>query len=99
MDAAPRGTAVLRLAICGTGPRTLQVSVNGAAAGQVQLGTPEGAISRHQIQGLWYERQFEFAASTLKAGENTLTLTVPAGAVTNGVIYDYLRLELDESAR
>ena len=33
-------------------------------------------------------------AAKLKAGENTLTLTVPAGPVNNGVIYDYLRLEL-----
>jgi rhamnogalacturonan endolyase len=32
----------------------------------------------------------------LKAGENTLVLTVPAGPINNGVIYDYLRLELDE---
>lgn len=45
------------------------------------------------VQGLWYERQFEFDASKLKAGENTLTLTVPAGPVNNGVVYDYLRLE------
>jgi hypothetical protein len=27
-----------------------------------------------------------------------LTLTVPAGPVNNGIIYDYLRLELDDSA-
>jgi len=96
MDAAPRGTAVLRLAICGTGTRALEVSVNGNATGQVQLGPGDGVITRHQVQGLWYERQFEFDASKLKAGENTLTLTVPAGPVNNGVVYDYLRLELDE---
>jgi rhamnogalacturonan endolyase len=94
MDAAPRGTAVLRLAICGTGTRAIHVSVNGSPAGQVQLGPGDGVITRHQMQGLWYERQFEFDASKLKAGENTLTLTVPAGPVNNGVIYDYLRLEL-----
>jgi rhamnogalacturonan endolyase len=61
------------------------------------LGPGDGVITRHQVQGLWYERQFEFDASKLKAGENTLTLTVPAGPVNNGVVYDYLRLELDES--
>ena len=55
----------------------------------------DGVITRHQTQGLWYERQFEFAASMLKTGENILTLTVPAGPINNGVIYDYLRLELD----
>ena len=60
------------------------------------MGPGDGVITRHQTQGLWYERQFEFGASMLKAGENTLTLTVPAGPINNGVIYDYLRLELDE---
>jgi rhamnogalacturonan endolyase len=97
MDAASRGTAVLRLAISGTGTRALQVSVNGNAAGQIQLGPGEGVIARHQVQGLWYERQFEFDAASLKAGENTLTLTVPGGPVNNGVVYDYLRLELAET--
>jgi hypothetical protein len=27
-----------------------------------------------------------------------LGLTVPAGGLTSGIIYDYLRLELDENA-
>jgi rhamnogalacturonan endolyase len=98
MDSAPRGTAVLRLAICGTGARAIQVSVNGSSAGQVQLGPADGVITRHQVQGLWYEREFEFDASRLKAGENTLTLTMPAGPVNDGVVYDYLRLELAEAA-
>jgi rhamnogalacturonan endolyase len=34
----------------------------------------------------------------MKTGSNVLKLTMPAGAVNLGVIYDYLRLELDESA-
>jgi rhamnogalacturonan endolyase len=37
MAGSPRGKAVLRLAICGTGSRTIQVSVNGNSVGQVQL--------------------------------------------------------------
>jgi rhamnogalacturonan endolyase len=36
-----------------------------------------------------------FDASLLKAGTNTITLTVPAGTLTAGIIYDYLRLELE----
>ena len=32
----------------------------------------------------------------LKQGENQIQLTVPAGEVTSGVVYDYLRLEVDE---
>src|SRR6185436_7371486 len=96
MNAAARGRAVLRLAICGTGARTIDVSVNGDSAGQVQLGPGDGVITRHQTQGIWYEREFTFDASKLKPGANTLTLTVPAGPINNGVIYDYVRLELDE---
>jgi rhamnogalacturonan endolyase len=37
-----------------------------------------------------------FDASLLKQGENTMTLTVPAGDLDTGVVYDYLRLELNE---
>jgi hypothetical protein len=33
----------------------------------------------------------------LKPAENELTLTVPAGDLTSGVVYDYLRLELKEN--
>ena len=73
------------------------MSVNGEPVGQVALGQPDGVITRHQVQGLWYEREFEFDASMLKQGSNTLTLTVPAGNINNGVVYDYLRLELEES--
>jgi rhamnogalacturonan endolyase len=32
----------------------------------------------------------------MKQGENEMQLTVPAGDVTTGVVYDYLRLELNE---
>ena len=34
----------------------------------------------------------------MHAGKNVLGLTVPAGPLMNGIIYDYLRLELDENA-
>ncbi|HVX83515.1 MAG TPA: polysaccharide lyase family 4 protein [Phycisphaerae bacterium] len=94
----PKGTATLRLAICGTGARQIDVSVNDKDAGPVRLGMGDGVITRHQIQGIWYEKEFPFDASLMKQGANTLTLTVPSGPITNGVIYDYLRLELDENA-
>jgi rhamnogalacturonan endolyase len=97
MPVAPNGKAILRLAICGTGTRSLDVSVNGESVGQVVLGQPEGVITRHQVQGLWYERELEFDAARLKAGDNTLTLTVPAGSINDGVVYDYVRLELDDA--
>jgi rhamnogalacturonan endolyase len=96
LESAPRGKATLRLAICGTGTRSIDVSVNDEPAGQIRLAAPDGVITRHQVQGMWYEREFEFAGSMLTQGTNTLTLTVPAGNVNNGVVYDYLRLEVEE---
>jgi rhamnogalacturonan endolyase len=93
---APRGTATLRLALCGTGARSIDVTINHQSAGQVDRLLGDGAIARHSIQGLWYERSLAFDASHLRRGTNVLTLTVPAGPINNGVIYDYVRLELDE---
>jgi len=94
---APKGKASLRLAICGTETKQIEVSVNKVKVGTVALGYPDGVISRHQIRGGWYEREFVFAAVMMKKGANTLTLSVPVGTMNAGVIYDYLRLELDES--
>jgi len=34
----------------------------------------------------------------MKAGPNTLSLTIPGGGLTSGLIYDYIRLELDPNA-
>lgn len=99
LPAKPRGRATLRLAICGTGTSRLDVAVNGEPAGALENLRRDGVIARHGIQGIWYEREVAFDAALLQAGENTLTLTVPAGRVNDGLIYDYLRLELDEDAR
>jgi rhamnogalacturonan endolyase len=98
LPSAPRGRAILRVAFCGGGAREVDVKVNGQAAGTIDRLLVDGAINRHSIQGLWYEREVVFDAALLKGGANVLTLTVPGGAVTSGVIYDYLRLELDEAA-
>jgi len=96
---APRGRATLRVAICGGGAREIGVTVNDQPAGKIDRLLVDGAITRHSIRGLWYERELAFDASLLKTGSNVLTLTIPAGPVNNGVIYDCLRLELDESTR
>ena len=55
-------------------------------------------INRDAVQGNWFERDVSFDASMMRAGENTLTLSIPGGNATNGVEYDYVRLELDEKA-
>jgi rhamnogalacturonan endolyase len=93
---APQGVATLRAAIAGGGVRAVAVTVNGQPAGTIAL-APDSTIGRNGIQGLWYEREVPFPATLLKSGANVLTLTVPAGGLTSGVLYDYLRLELDEA--
>jgi hypothetical protein len=93
---APRGKATLRLAICGTGARMIDVTINDQPAGQVDRLIGDGAIPRHSIQGIWYERELPFDAALMKQGTNVLKLVVPAGPINNGIIYDYVRLELDE---
>lgn len=97
LPSAPRGKLVLRVAISGSGAREIGVSVNGQPAGKIDRLRNDGAITRHSMQGLWHEREVVFDAALLKAGTNVLTLTMPQGPVNNGVMYDYLRLEWDET--
>jgi len=92
------GVATLRVALCGGGTRTLDVAVNDQSLGTIDGLIGDGTITRHGSHGIWNEKTLRFDAGLLRAGRNTLTLTVPAGSVNNGVMYDYLRLELDESA-
>jgi rhamnogalacturonan endolyase len=98
LPAAPHGKATLRLAIATSNTREIAVTVNNQDAGRVDQLANDSAIGRNGISGIWYERELAFNASLMKQGNNVLTLTVPEGGLTSGVIYDYLRLELDESA-
>ena len=41
----------------------------------------------------------KFDARLLKPGQNSVTFTVPAGDVTTGVVWDYVRLELNDGNR
>lgn len=97
MDKAPAAgaKATLRVAICGTAAMDLQLAVNGRAEGSVPLQqTRDGVITRHGSHGIWYETQLAFEGSHLRKGWNELVLTVPAGSLNSGILYDYLRLEL-----
>lgn len=96
LPSAPQGKATLRLAICGTGTKSLDVKVNGKNAGTVDNLKGDSAIPRHGKQGIWYERELSFDAGLMQQGKNTLVITVLAGPVNNGIMYDYIRLELDE---
>jgi rhamnogalacturonan endolyase len=91
---APKGRATLRLGLCGAAARSIDVAVNDHHAGTVDGLVYNATINRDGIQGSWVEKNVAFDAALMKAGENTLKLTIPAGGLTSGVIYDYLRLEL-----
>jgi rhamnogalacturonan endolyase len=95
---APRGRAILRLAICGVGARELDVTVNGRSVGAITNLFPNETIDRDGIGGSWGEHDLTFDASLMKAGENELQLIVPAGRLVSGLMYDYLRLELEDPA-
>jgi len=98
LPAAPHGKAILRLAICGVGTRTLLADMNDQSIGSVGNLVYNGTVNRDGIGGYWSEHDLVFNAALMKAGKNVLGLTVPAGGLMNGIIYDYLRLELDENA-
>ena len=96
VDKSAQGSAVLRLALAGAdGGGGLTVGVNGKDVGTIRP-TATNALRYNTDMGVWQERDVTFDATLLKPGENTMTLTVPAGDVTTGVVYDYLRLELNQ---
>jgi rhamnogalacturonan endolyase len=109
MAKAEHGMAALRVALAGVdGLRNgLAVNVNGTSAGAIGDGSnPDNlrligtnAIRYNTDKGLWQQRTLKFDAALLKPGENTMTFTVPAGDLQSGVVWDYLRLELDENAK
>jgi rhamnogalacturonan endolyase len=96
---APRGRATLRLAIAGSRVRRgIEVSVNDTPVGGTGPLPDTGVMHRDGIRGYWCERAVPFDAARLRRGTNVLRLTVPANSWINGVLYDYLRLEVDPDA-
>ncbi len=96
---APRGKATLRLGIAGISLRGgIRVSVNDQDAGSTEPLSDTATIRRDGIRGYWSERNLNFDARLLRAGTNVLKLGIPPGNPTSGVMYDYLRLELDENS-
>ena len=98
LPVAPHGKATLRLPICGVGSRSLTATMNNQSIGSVSNLTYNATINRDGIGGYWMEHNLAFDASLMKSGTNLLELTIPAGGLTSGILYDYLRLELDENA-
>jgi rhamnogalacturonan endolyase len=98
--------AALRVALAGVnGISQLAVTVNGQSAGAIgDGGTVDNArllttntIHYNSDNGLWQERTLRFDAALLKPGESEMTFMVPGGDLQSGVVWDYLRLELDET--
>jgi rhamnogalacturonan endolyase len=97
MEKAETGQATLRVSLAGAdGNGGLAVAVNGQDVGTIHP-VATNALRYNTDKSVWHEYTQPFAAALLKQGENTMTLTVPAGELTTGVVYDYLRLELDEN--
>jgi rhamnogalacturonan endolyase len=86
--------AVLRLGLAGVSTRSIAVSVNGKDAGTITGLIYNAVINRDGVEGSWVEKDLIFDGSLLRAGPNTLTLTVPAGGITSGIAYDVVRLEI-----
>ena len=96
MDKTPKGRAALRVALAGAdGNGGLAVSVNNTSAGVIRP-VASNALRYNTDKSVWQECPLMFDATLMKQGENEMQLTVPAGDVTTGVVYDYLRLELNE---
>jgi rhamnogalacturonan endolyase len=74
------------------------VLVNDQQAGTVAALVYNATINRDGIAGAWVEKDVAFDAALMKSGANVMKLTIPAGGLTAGIIYDYLRLELDDNA-
>ena len=98
LPAAPHGRATLCLALAGSSARHIAVAVNDHPARDTGTLPDTATIRRDALRGYWRERDVAFDAALMKAGTNVLTLTIPAGGVMSGVEYDYLRLELADTA-
>lgn len=83
----------LRLGLAGVGARRIDVPVNGKPAGAITRWVYNATINRDGIAGMWAEKDLSFDSGLLQPGTHEMQLTIPAGVLYSGIIYDYLRLE------
>ena len=76
----------------------LTIGVNGQTVGTIHP-VATNALRYNTNKGVWYQYIQKFDAALLKPGENEMSFTVPAGDVTTGVVWDYLRLELNDGSK
>jgi rhamnogalacturonan endolyase len=107
MPKAAKGEAVLRIALAGADggngnepsvAGNLTIGVNGQTVGTIHP-VATNALRYNTNKGVWNQYIQKFGAGLLKQGENEMTFTVPAGDVTTGVVWDYLRLELNDGSK
>src|ERR1035438_6803846 len=98
MSKAAQGTAVLRIALAGADGTTLAIGVNGQTVGTIRP-VATNVLRYNTNKGVWNQYVQKFDASLMKAAENEMTFTVPAGDVTTGVVWDYVRLELNVGSK
>jgi rhamnogalacturonan endolyase len=100
IDRAAQGTVTLRLAICGARGGPVDVAVNGQSIGSTGELPESGVMHRDGIRSApLTERNLKFDAALLKPGENVIALTKHVRTWTDGVLYDYVRLELEEKGK
>jgi rhamnogalacturonan endolyase len=76
----------------------LAVAVNGKSVGSIKT-VATNALRYNTNKAVWREYVQKFDGTLLKPGENEMQLTVPGGDLTTGVVYDYLRLELNQEGK
>ncbi len=97
LSQSPQGKATLRLAFCGTSAGCrVEVFVNHHPIGDTGLLPSTGAMQQDGIRAFWVERSLTFEANRLETGVNVIQLKSHATSWTQGVMYDVVRLELDE---
>lgn len=96
-QAPAMGTATLRLGLASAQNAKLTVYLNGQAVGGFRTAA-DNAMIRAGIHGQYAEEDVPFDAVLLKPGRNTISLEQSAGGnAQKSVMYDCVRLELDES--
>lgn len=91
-----KGKGTLRMAICGSRKgEVIQAVLNDSPIGNTGHLPSMGVMHRDGIRGKQVEISIPFDASLLKKGTNIIKLSLNAKNWTFGVLYDYLRLELN----
>ena len=87
-------------AICGARGGPVDVALNGQPIGSTGELPESGVMHRDGIRATaLIERNLKFDAAFLKPGTNVIALTKHVRTWTDGVLYDYLRLELEEMGK